>query len=211
MRALGLLLALFSAYFYRAAFRGRAVNDLATDTADILKAFISGDTDTAYEAFEREGTLSWSGTDTTPVSQSAVSEEINSISDTTSLIPGVKTLAEMKRLGDLAKGYRLTATGPDYYDCSGLLYRAMKNLGYYDGIRFSTRTFVVAMGSRIERVDSPGIGIIILWPGHIAVGTSDTQNYGALSVKQGIKSTTNAALTKAKGTPRYYRLKAVSE
>lgn len=116
--------------------------------------------------------------------------------------------------GSKAKGYRWAATGPDYYDCSGLMWRAAQDVGY-KGIRFTTFTVGAAKG--FIKVGGPAtqgpgtngsagatIGDLVVWPTkHMGVITDIDQFYSAKNVKSGIGLAKIS--TWGDGTPTYYR------
>lgn len=122
--------------------------------------------------------------------------------------------------GEKAKGYRWGATGPDYYDCSGLIWRAAQDAGY-KGPRFTTAT--IRSRKEFKRVLAPGMqapsqtpmpdargGDIVLWPagsggitGHMGVITSNDRFYSARSVRSGIGESSISGFRKTK--PIYLR------
>lgn len=90
-------------------------------------------------------------------------------------------------LGQSAKGYRLGATGPDYYDCSGLVWAAMKQQGSYTGGRFTTSTFQRQLAGKVTKVTTPAVGDIVLWPGkHMGVVSGSGKMFSAMSPAAGI-------------------------
>lgn len=121
---------------------------------------------------------------------------------------GVSTnlVDEMQRLARIAN-YRYVwgSTGPNSYDCSGLVWRAMKNIGMYTGPRFTTSTFRNVFAGRLERHPSPEPGDIVLWPGiHMGVSMGGNTMYAARSSATGIGTQDSRKL---KGrTPYYYKV-----
>lgn len=117
-------------------------------------------------------------------------------------------LAKCVELGQAAKGYILGGVGPNYYDCSGLVWRAMKDLDIYTGPRFTTHTFVAAMGGRVKRVTTPAVGDVVLWPAHhMGVVSGPDKMYSAMSPSSGIGyGTISASAPSLGGNPSYYRL-----
>lgn len=94
-----------------------------------------------------------------------------------------------KALGATAKGYRFGTDGPDYYDCSGLIFRACQNADVYLGARFTT--YSVVRNSQFERVTNPRIDDIVVWSenavhGHMGVISGPDEFYSARSVEHGL-------------------------
>jgi cell wall-associated NlpC family hydrolase len=120
-------------------------------------------------------------------------------------------LAKAVELGQAAKGYRLGATGPDYYDCSGLVWRAMRDLKIYNGPRFTTKSFVAQMGNTVSKVSNPIIGDIVLWPGkHMGIVAGNGKMYSAMSPANGIGyGSIDGSNASIGGTPVYYRLSSI--
>lgn len=174
----------------RFAARQRGLSEIPGDLSDLTIAAVSGGDVAAVLA--RTGT-----TDTTSVSASPAGAS--------------GLLEEMQTLGGKAIGYRLGSTGPDYYDCSGLVWASMKALGY-TGPRFSTASFANGAPAGLTPVTTPQAGDIVVWPrggtkgGHMGVMTDSTNFYSALSPQSGIKTVPVANVTKEKGyAPNYYR------
>jgi cell wall-associated NlpC family hydrolase len=123
-------------------------------------------------------------------------------------------LAKCVELGNKARGYRLGATGPDFYDCSGLVWRAMQDLDYFKGPRFTTNSFVAALGNQIVKVTKPVVGDVALWPRHhMGIVSGPDQMYSAMSPSLGIgySSITGASKSIGSGSPVYYRLSAIAD
>jgi hypothetical protein len=198
MTTIGYIFILFAFLLIRAISRGR-IENLPQDLGDAMTAIFTANGDALKEVANRTG----GGLDTaTPAEATASSEGKSGLGNGTGL------LAEVKRLGSGAKGYRLGATGPTYYDCSGLVWRAMKNLNIYKGIRFTTHTFAIQSKSFATPVTSFQVGDIVLWENHhMGVVDSPTSCYSARSVKSGIKSGPLSVFThEFRVTPKYYRL-----
>lgn len=118
-------------------------------------------------------------------------------------------------LGSKAKGYRWAATGPDYYDCSGLMYKAAQMIGYKGG-RFTTYT--IGTNKAFKEVQAPnvqgpgssgsagaGIDDIVCWPTHhMGVVTGPDRFYSARSVKSGIGEAKISTFRNG-SKPKYYR------
>jgi len=115
-------------------------------------------------------------------------------------------VATARKLGAAGNVYVLGATGPNSYDCSGLIYRTLVNLGIYNGQRFSTRNFIALSSHIASPVSSPAVGDIVLWvAAHIGIVTGPDTFYSAYSPARGILDT---SISRFPGTPRYYRLNA---
>lgn len=199
---------LVSLLIVRQVFRGRIMN-IGEDLADAFTAITTGDTDALGAVLTRTG-------DSNTPSQAAAT------TSTSGDVPAVASglVAATERRGKAAKGYRWAATGPDYYDCSGLMWRACQDEGYSGG-RFSTAD--VPGLSAFTRLDNPaanthdaqargaaGPGDIVLWPagsggvtGHMGVITGTDTFYSARSVRSGIGESKISTFRKT--TPRYYR------
>ena len=119
---------------------------------------------------------------------------------------GSALLATMQQLGN-GKPYVWGATGPNGYDCSGLVWAAMKQLGIYTGPRFTTHTFVSALGSKVTPVSGTDgqVGDVILWASHIGVVDGPGTMYSALSPSNGIRSAPFSWGPKGEGY-KFYRL-----
>lgn len=202
MKTLGYILLIAAALMYRAGLRGRALPDIPGDIADGTKALVKGDWQGLNEVYQRAGTLSFS--------DDAAGDSGGKILGSDRL-KGHAVLKKMYSLGEAAKGYRFGASGPDYYDCSGLVYRALKDLGYYSGPRFSTASFRLNAAPLLEQIDTPTVGAIALWRrafgGHIGVMVDSTNVYSALSVKAGIGVVPVDSLTNIYGKPEYFRIR----
>lgn len=157
------------------------VKETPDDLRDIAVAVVNGDFDALTSV------LSQRGENVSPDVSGTVAASDTSGDTTLPTVVSGALLAECVKLGSAARGYRLGATGPDYYDCSGLVWRAMKNLGMYEGPRFTTSTFVRAVGNTFSQVQSPSSGDIVLWSGkHIGVVSGPDKMYSAMSPSSGI-------------------------
>jgi len=115
-------------------------------------------------------------------------------------------VATARQLGAAGNVYVLGATGPNAYDCSGLVYRTLVNLGLYNGRRFSTRDWIALSSHIAFPVSSPAFGDVVLWEAHhIGIVTGPDTFYSAYSPARGILDT---SISHFPGTPRYYRLNA---
>lgn len=193
MNTIGWILLLFAAFLIRAVAKGRSITDLPSDISDAFTAAVSGD------GAALSAVLARSGSSLDPVAPVAAPGAAG-----TATVGGTNLLGQAKELGGPAKGYRLGATGPDYYDCSGLVWRACKDIGVYRGLRFTTHTFAIQGSGFTKHVTTPMVGDIVLWPNHhMGIVSGNDLFYSALSRKSGIKDT---AIHNISGTPVYYRL-----
>ncbi len=91
------------------------------------------------------------------------------------------------QLGDSARGYKWGAEGPDYYDCSGIIWAALRHANIYRGSRFTTSSFPGIASNFAAQVSSPQPGDIVLWRGkHMGVYIGNGDYYSARSVSKGI-------------------------
>lgn len=121
---------------------------------------------------------------------------------------GGSLLGMMRQLGE-GRPYRWGATGPNSYDCSGLVWRSMQKLGIYTGPRFTTSTFGAAMRASglATRVDDPAPGDVVVWPSsHMGVLVGGDVMYAARSARTGIGTQSIAGLSRTRGVPQYWRV-----
>lgn len=198
MNTVGYIFVLLAAVIIRAINKGR-VENLPGDLSDFFTAIFTGDATLLKEVSARTGDgLEASDPAAIPATQSSSGE--SGFADANGFI------AEMQKLGSNAKGYQWTATGPSYYDCSGLVWRALKNLGIYNGLRFTTHTFAAQSKTFASQVKNPAPGDIVLWVNHhMGVVTGTDRFYSARSKKTGIGE---SKISTFRGSaPVYYRLK----
>lgn len=224
MSTFGWLLILLGILIARQVSKGRVMN-LGHDLSDAFLALASGDTDALGEVLTRTG----------PAAQ-PTSADLAIFNLTAGVTGGLTTASgsiagglgtaygQLKGnlesslalaavvLGEKAKGYRWAATGPDYYDCSGLMWRAAQGVGY-KGFRFTTSTIGAAPG--FHKISAPAtqgpgliaatVGDLVVWPTHhMGVITGPNRFYSARSVKAGIGESNISGFRS--GTPVYYRL-----
>ncbi|HXK36063.1 MAG TPA: NlpC/P60 family protein [Candidatus Paceibacterota bacterium] len=175
--------------------KGRVL-ELPTDLRDFFIGAITGDVTALKEVNARTGT-----------GITAPTVTLDSVEYGT----GSGTLVqEMQRLArEAGNNYQWggESIGEGGYDCSGLVWAALKSLGYYDGPRFTSRTFPAVASDFAVRTTSPGVGDIVSWSGHMGVVSGQGRYYSALSEKSGIKE---SAISSHKGTPTYWRLKTTA-
>lgn len=189
---------------FRQVYKGRVMN-LGQDLSDAFIAFTTGDTAKLTEVLAR------SGQGNTSTISTATADNLTPVDRTAS--PDTKGVAAAAiARGKTAKGYRFAATGPDYYDCSGLMWRAAQDVGF-TGVRFTTST--IQLSKQMKEISPPatqgpgvsaaGINDIVVWPGHhMGVITAPGRFYSARNPNSGISE---AAIEGFRNSPRkYYRL-----
>jgi len=164
--------------------KGRALN-LPDDLSDAFLAFTRGDTNALTEVLSRTGDSATASS----ADLEAVGKSVGGIVTDAAAHAGIAGAAIS--LGTKAKGYRWAASGPEYYDCSGLMYRACQQGAGYKGPRFNTTSVLQQTG--MQRTNNPTTGDMVLWPvgsggvtGHMGVITGADEFYSARSVKSGI-------------------------
>lgn len=181
MQSIAWLLILSAIVVARQVAVGRVLN-VKEDLGDAFLAITRGDSAALTEVLSRKGDNTVPTNASVPIAGVAVGIAQGAISN---------AIAQFAvELGTKAKGYRWTATGPDYYDCSGLMWRACQKAGY-KGSRFTTADVLQAKG--MSRIDKGTVGDMVLWPagsggvtGHIGVITGQDEFYSARSVRSGI-------------------------
>lgn len=195
MNTLGYLFVFVAALLIRAVVKGRAAN-VTQDLGDALTAAIRGDAAAFKEVANRTG-------DSGKAPQ-AVIQATPGTSGDSAFTPtkGLIGAAAIKR-GSRAKGYGWGATGPTYYDCSGLMWRACQDADVYSGGRFTTQT--IGLNAGFKRVADPQVDDIVCWTNqHMGVITGNDTFYSAKSYKSGI-GYDKISTWKAIGKPVYYR------
>lgn len=194
MNTLAWVLILVAGLLVRGMTKGRSITQLPGDLGEMFNALIGGDQAGLAGALGRTGD-SQTPTVTGPTVTGAQAVAAGPGG-------GVSLLGEMKRLG-AGKPYVWGGTGPDGYDCSGIMWRGMRNLAMYSGPRFTTLTFLVALRSSLTKVYAPMVGDVVWWPTHMGVCDGPDSFYSALSTNGGIKSVPISAMPKG---AIYYRL-----
>lgn len=185
---------------FRQVSRGRVLNTLE-DLSDAFLAISTGDSQALTSVAARTGEYN-------RPTESDIAEGI----EPATAISGQGILAAATSLGNAAKGYRWAATGPNYYDCSGLVYRAAQKVGY-TGPRFTTADIKSTKG--FYPVDTPRVGDIVLWTagrggvtGHMGIVSGEDKFYSARSVRSGIGESKISTFRNAR--PEYLRLQTAS-
>jgi cell wall-associated NlpC family hydrolase len=196
MDTLAWLMVLTAILIVRGVKNGRVV-ELPGDIRDTVVAMLTGDVEGLKEVGGRRGE-----------SASAVNVTLDTVpygQGTGNLVTEMKRLA--KEGGDTYKwgGESLAEGG---YDCSGLVWAALKSLGIYSGPRFTASSFPGIAGKfavKISKEDAQA-GDIVRWPNHMGVVTGTDRYYSALNPKAGIKED---AIHNHRGTPTYWRVTGV--
>lgn len=195
MTTLGYVFLLVALLLIRGASKGRSIAQLPGDLWSMLNALIGGDQVGLSSALgltgdTQDATTIAAGTPTPATGGSSAG--------------GTTLLSECKRIGN-GKPYRLGTTGPNSFDCSGLIFRAMSNLAMYKGVRFTTFTFAVQCRSIVTKTSTAAVGDLIVWhgvPEHMGIIDGADSFYSALNPRVGIKSLSIKAMG---GHPLFYR------
>lgn len=201
MSTIAWVMILAAVLLVRGVAKGR-VEDLPGDLRDMLMAALTGDLDALKEAAGRtgEGLKPPAGGDPVPGTTPPVDGS-----------KGLRLLAEARRLGAGKRyvyGGTFTADSAGG-DCSGLVWRAGTNLGFWKVPRFTTFTFDGLAPKYVVKVADPQPGDIVLWDrgghhdGHMGIVSGGGQFYSALSRESGIREAPIRAIS---GRVTYYRL-----
>lgn len=188
--------------------RGQTVGP---DLKDLATALFTGNMEGVREVTARRGQ---NLPDTTPSEGEDVSLGGKAVGGPIGgAIVANSTLAtEMHRLAAAAGNrYVWGATGPNAYDCSGLVWRACVNLGLYHGGRFTTMTFPSIAPQFCIRDTKQTVGDIVVWPtrpGHMGVVVGKDTMYSALNHTIGIVTSPISATHGE--PPQYWGLKPAS-
>jgi cell wall-associated NlpC family hydrolase len=207
VNTLGWLFILTALLLIRQVSKGRVMS-LGEDLSDAFIAIASGDQKALGEVFARKGDGTKASTALDPLARGlgdlaaqtgvGLTGAVGNLADQVKgNVEGIQKEINANvalwaiKLGTAAKGYRFTATGPDYYDCSGLMWRAVQKVGY-KGTRFTTAS--VALRKGFVRLADPELGVsvvttgdLVVWPGrHMGVVTTPGRFYSARSVESGI-------------------------
>lgn len=203
----------------RAVYKGRVLN-MGEDLSDAFLALVSSDTEKLKEVLDRTGDSNTASAADLNIYQNSmdafVGPGVETAKGVGSLLDQLENRANSSValaaviLGSKAKGYRWGGSGPSYYDCSGLMWAAMKLAKVYSGSRFSTSDFERMTGKVYTRVSTPQTDDIVLWPlrvpyvtGHMGVVTGADKFYSARSVRSGIGESSISTFRSYK--PQYYR------
>jgi len=203
-QTVGLTLVLGGGLILRQVAVGRA-HYLRTDLRDMATAVFTANTGALTEVAARRGSNLPDSSAVSSVVTSGAAAAVSQIQNASQ-----STLAvEMHRLAAIANNtYVYGAQGPNAYDCSGLVWAAMHNLGYYSGPRFTTESFPnIASGFAGRVSGQAAIGDVVVWPtnpGHMGVVVGNDLMYSALNHSVGIVT---SKISDIHGeTPQYWRL-----
>lgn len=185
MSTLAYILILAAVIVGRQVLKGRAGN-IPEDLSDSFLALVQGDTDGFTTVLARTGDSNVPNADVeiAGVVSNTASKVIANVKANTAL------LAAAVELGSKAVGYGWNMAGPNRYDCSGLMYRALQKIGY-KGPRFYTGNLLDQKG--MMKTLNPQTGDMVLWlagqggvTGHVGVISDTDQFYSARSIRSGI-------------------------
>jgi cell wall-associated NlpC family hydrolase len=191
VNTLGWLFIFSAVILGRQVTKGRVMN-LGEDLSDAFIAVASGDTKSLGEVLSRSG-------DSTTVDQTSTVGTFENkghgnpanAADKTTPANNVTILREAVNLGEAAKGYKFGASGPDYYDCSGLVWRACQKVGFTGG-RFTT--FTIRGNKSFQQLADPSLGVsqvtlgdLVVWPRHhMGIVSGKGRFYSARNPRSGI-------------------------
>lgn len=128
------------------------------------------------------------------------------VSDVSGSGSGEQLISTMRQLGE-GRPYVSGAEGPDAYDCSGLVWAALKKMGLYSGPRFVVHEFPTISKGFAQQVTDPKRGDVVVWMfHHIGVVTGDDRMFSALNPTDGICNSKISDNTSVQGQPIYFRL-----
>lgn len=197
MSTLGYVLVAIALIAFRSVVKGRAAN-IVEDLGDTFVAAIRGDVASLREIGSRTGDTTTAPQATPVPSTSGVTGESGFASNS-----GGRIYAAALRLGK-GKRYGWGATGPNSYDCSGLMWRACIAAGAYRGARFTTAT--IPFNDQFKRVTDPRTDDIVCWIGsHMGVVTAKDEFYSAMNYQSGIGLAKISTWGGGKRQPAYFR------
>lgn len=208
MTPFGYLFILAGAFLIRQTIVGRA-KDIPGDAKDAASSLLSADWTEFGTVLARRGENVSVESDSSSGSDSTDTPDPGLIGGIASSIIGGTYAGEVVKLGQAARGYTLGGTGPSYYDCSGLLWKAAYKLGIYKGNRFTSSSFPTIAHLWCSPASSPNVGDIVLWEGkHMGVCTGEDQMFSARSPEKGITYSSISGDASYFGTqPTYWRPK----
>lgn len=199
MNTAGYILIFVGALLVRQVVTGRA-QDTPADLMNLATAFFSGDVEGMKTVLAQRGEN---------VDVDSSSGEVATGGESTSTPSGMTGFAQavMDHGSKASNGYVLGATGPNSYDCSGLIWRTAKDMGIFTGARFTTHNFAKIRKPWVQ-VSSPVAGDVVLWTGkHMGVSLGGDSMYSARSAKKGIGTSSVSGDSAYFGvSPTYWRL-----
>ena len=217
MPTLAWLMILGAIILVRQVLRGRAT-ELPTDLGQLVVASLDGDTATVKRVLGLRGT-DLTATEGAPLDTTTLNAQSGGANTAPGVAPIFSTpgsglapwadtglLAAAMYLGSRAKGYRFGWTGPDFYDCSGLVWRALMQTKLYNGPRFTTFNFGSVKGFAKVTDGKYQVNDVVVWPTHhMGIVAGADQFYSARNPRIGIG--TSKISTWGDGTPIFYRWK----
>lgn len=208
MESLAFILVAAGIYILRQTFIGRGP-EIGTDTVEMLSEVASGNYAGAAEVFKKKADTPIFGTTSAATGGTTGTTDAtgSNTTGTGGTTRGLMLLNKMRALGN-GRPYVWGATGPNSYDCSGLVWRAMKETGIYTGARFTTGSFNMIAGKFASQISGPEPGAVCNWAGtHMGVCVSKTRYYSALNRKLGIIESALSSEIANHGNPTYWRIK----
>lgn len=213
MRTIGWLFIITAAMTVRAAVKGQLFDasgqlQIGDYLRNLATAITTGNYDDASALTNSPGGTSILAPTAAP--EAAVTSPL-ATDEATTAVGDSDLLAAMTRRGRAARGYRWSATGPDWYDCSGLMWRAVQDVrpDLRRLPRFTTYTMLVTpWGKHFDRVASPMVGDVVLWRTHVGVVSGKDKFYSARNPSSGIGESSISGFNTGHGNSHaYYRLK----
>jgi cell wall-associated NlpC family hydrolase len=171
MKTIAYLCILLALLIIRGVTKGRGITELPGDLASMFTALVTSDQKGLAAVLARTGDAN------TPTVAAGSSAAPGTATGT----GGTGLLANAQRLAAAAGNkYRWGATGPDAYDCSGLVWAALGK----PGLRFTTYTFTTA--THPTRTTTPAPGDVVLWTSHMGIVDGPGTMFSALNTKYGI-------------------------
>ena len=173
MNTLGYVFILVAALIIRGVTKGRGLTQLPGDLAEMFTALVTSDQKALGAVLARTGDSA------TPATSTTTSGPAGTTSGTDAGL-----LAAAHQLATAAGNkYVYGASGPAAYDCSGLVWAAMRTQGF-TGPRFTTRNFVSV--TKATRTTTPGVGDVVLWAEHMGIVDGPGTMFSALNSRYGI-------------------------
>jgi cell wall-associated NlpC family hydrolase len=208
MQTLAWLFLVSGMILIRQVTKGRTLN-VGEDIRDMFVGMVTFDTEAVQEVVSRTGDSAYvpmaDTADTADTSGEGTMGGLGTLGSSDVLDNAIKR-------GNAAKGYKFGTyppefgVGPNWYDCSGLVGKAMQDAGMKVG-RITTYTWPrIAPKHGYKRVSKPVTGDIVVWQrggtsGHMGIVTSGGKFYGAHSPRTGIKEIPLAGI---RGTVSYW-------
>lgn len=209
MGPVALLLIVSGGLLLRQVVMGR-VMETPGDLRELFQTALTGDFDGAWSVLSSRGTAD----DTVTISSGGTDSDTGSVSGT----PGSggpsnsEVLNTARGLGRAASGYTMGATGPTRYDCSGLVWKTLVQMGAYKGSRFTTATFDNVAPKFADKVSDPQVGDIAndRRARHMGIVSGPDMFYSAMNPSSGIGDAKISSFKGAGGqafTPTYWRVR----